>query len=119
MNKKVILVSLMLVCFIIISGCSRVQAAFQELATETQKIVEQVKKQDNSVFDEIQHNIDMVSNLKDEIQASTGSDKQKLLNNVISDLEEVTASYEDLASKKEDIRKNLLKKVTAIENLQA
>ncbi|WP_303678424.1 hypothetical protein [Dehalococcoides mccartyi] len=119
MNKKAILVSLMLVCFIMITGCSKAQAAPQELATETQKIVEQVKKQDNSVFDDIQHNIDMVSDLKDEIEASTGSDKQKLLNNVISDLEKVTASYEELANKKEDIRKYLLKKVTALEGLQA
>jgi chromosome segregation ATPase len=119
MKQKILLISLTLFCLLSITGCSKAQAAPQELATETQKIVEQVKKQDNSVFDDIQHNIDMVSDLKDEIEASTGSDKQRLLNNVISDLEKVTASYEELANKKEDIRKNLLKKVTALESLQA
>jgi hypothetical protein len=99
-------------------GCSEVKAAPQELATATQKIVNEVKEQDNSVFEEIQKNIDMVNELKSDIENSKESDKQKLLNNVVNDLEKVTESYEDLSGKREEIRKTLLKKIEAIEDLQ-
>jgi len=99
-------------------GCSEVKAAPQELATATQKIVNEVKEQDNSVFEEIQKNIDMVNELKSDIENSKESDKQKLLNNVVNDLEKVTESYEDLSGKREEIRKTLLRKIEAIEDLQ-
>ena len=99
-------------------GCSEAKAAPQELATATQKIVDEVKKQDTSVFEEIQKNIDMVNELKSDIETSRESDKQKLLNNVVNDLEKVTESYEDLSGRREEIRKTLLKKIDAIEDLQ-
>jgi chromosome segregation ATPase len=101
-----------------IMGCSKVQAAPQDLATATQKIVNQVKEQDNSVFEEIQKNIDMVNNLKSDIETSRESNKQKLLNNVVKELEKVANSYETLSGKREEIRKSLLKKIAAIEELQ-
>ena len=99
-------------------GCSEAKAAPQELATATQKIVDEVKKQDTSVFEEIQKNIDMVNELKSDIETSRESDKQKLLNNVVNDLEKVTESYEDLSGRREEIRKTLLKEIDAIEDLQ-
>ncbi|MBI2831678.1 MAG: hypothetical protein HYX79_05425 [Chloroflexi bacterium] len=99
-------------------GCSPVQAMPQDLATATQKIVNQVKEQDNSVFEEIQQNIDMVNKLRADIETSKESNKQKLLNNVVKELEKVTISYENLSGRRVDIRKNLLKKITSIEELQ-
>jgi len=44
--------------------------------------------------------------------------KQKLLNNVVKELEKVAISYEDLSGRREEIRKSLLKKITALEELQ-
>jgi predicted small secreted protein len=102
----------------LITGCSTAQAAPQDMATATQKIVNQVKEQDNSVFEEIQKNIDMVSNLKSDIETSKEFNKQKLLNNVVKELEKVADSYDALSGKRDEIRKSLLKKITAIEELQ-
>jgi len=110
--------SIFIVLSLLTTGCSEAKAAPQELATATQKIVNQVKEQDNSVFEEIQKNIDMVSKLKSDIETSRESNKQKLLNKVVNDLEKVTASYEDLSGRRVEIRKTLLKKLDAIEDLQ-
>jgi len=113
-------VSILIVVSLLVTGCgcSEAKAAPQELATATQKIVNQVKEQDNSVFEEIQKNVDMVNKLKSDIETSKESDKQKLLNKVVNDLEKVTKSYEDLPGRRVEIRKNLLKKISAIEDLQ-
>jgi predicted nucleic acid-binding Zn-ribbon protein len=60
----------------------------------------------------------MVTRLKSDIETSKESNKQKLLNNVVDELEKVTVSYEDLSGKREGIRKSLLAKITALEGLQ-
>ena len=52
------------------------------------------------------------------VESSKESNKQKLLNSVISELEKVAGSYETLSGKREEIRKSLLKKIIAIEELQ-
>jgi altronate dehydratase len=111
MKMIVTAVSIFIVASLLVTGCgcSEAKAAPQELATATQKIVNQVKEQDNSVFEEIQKNIDMVSKLKSDIETSKESNKQKLLNHVIDELEKVTESYEDLSGRREEIRKTLLK----------
>ena len=118
MKTVITAVSILMVASLLITSCSGVQAMPQDLATATQKIVNEVKEQDNSVFEEIQKNIDMVNRLKSDIENSRESNKQKLLNNVIKELEKVATSYENLSGRKEDIRKSLLKKVTALEELQ-
>ena len=120
MKKIITAVSIFLVGILLMTSCScsTVKAAPQELATETQKIVNEVKEQDNSVFEEIQKNIDMVNKLKSEIETSSDSNKQKLLNRVINELEKIAASYEKLSERRDEIRKDLLRKVTALENLQ-
>ena len=120
MKTIIAVVSIIIVISLLFTGCgcSEAKAAPQELATVTQKIVNEVKEQDNWVFEEIQKNIDMVNKLKSEIETSDESDKQKLLNDVIEELEEVTISYENLSGRREEIRKNLLNKITALEELQ-
>ena len=118
MKKIITAVSIFIVASLLITSCSEAQAMPQDLATATQKIVDEVKKQDNSVFEEIQRNIDMVNKLKSDIETSKESDKQKLLNNVVNDLEKVTESYEDLSERRKEIKKTLLKKIDAIEDLQ-
>ncbi len=119
MKTMVAGVSIFVAGLLLVTSCSTARAMPQDLATDTQKIVNQVKEQDNSVFEEIQQNIDMVSKLKSDIETSKESNKQKLLNKVIDELEKVTTSYEDLSKRKEGIRKSLLKKITALEELQA
>jgi predicted small secreted protein len=118
MKMIVTVISIFIVVSLLITGCSEAQAMPQDLATATQKIVNEVKEQDNSVFEEIQQNIDMVNRLKSDIETSKESNKQKLLNKVIDELEKVTISYEDLSGRREEIRKGLLKKITALEELQ-
>jgi predicted small secreted protein len=118
MKKIITAVSIFIVASLLITSCSEAQAMPQDLATATQKIVNQVKEQDNSVFEEIQQNIDMVNRLKSDIETSKESNKQKLLNNVVNELEKVAISYEDLSGRREEIRKSLLKKITALEELQ-
>jgi chromosome segregation ATPase len=118
MKTIITVISIFIVVSLLITGCSEAQAMPQDLATATQKIVNEVKDQDNSVFEEIQKNIDMVNRLKSDIETSRESNKQKLLNNVVNELEKVTISYEDLSGRREEIRKSLLKKITALEELQ-
>ncbi|MFC1970921.1 hypothetical protein ACFLV0_03175 [Chloroflexota bacterium] len=118
MKKIITAVSIFIVVSLLITSCSEARAMPQDLATTTQKIVNEVKEQDNSVFEEIQKNIDMVNRLKSDIETSKESNKQKLLNNVVKELEKVTISYEDLSGRREAIRKTLLKKITALEELQ-
>lgn len=118
MKKTFSIINLFLVGILLLSSCSTAKAAPQELASETQQIVDEVKDQDNYVFEEIQRNIDMVEKLKSDIMTSDESNKQKLLKKVINELEKITTSYEELSSTRDGIRKDLLRKVTAIEKLQ-
>jgi hypothetical protein len=118
MKTIITAITIFMAVSLLIMGCSEAKAMPQELATSTQKIVDEVKEQDNSVFEEIQKNIDMVSKLKSDIETSRESNKQKLLNHVIDELEKVTESYEDLSGRREEIRGTLLKKINAIEDLQ-
>ncbi len=101
-----------------LTACSQVQAMPQDLATATQNIVNEVKEQNNSIFEEIQQNIDMVDRLKSEIENRRDTGQQKFLNKVIDELEKVTAGYENLSGRREVIRAGLLSRVAAIEELQ-
>ena len=118
MKTIITVISIFIVASLLITSCSEAQAMPKDLATATQKIVNEVREKDNSVFEEIQKNIDMVNELKSDIETSKESNKQKLLNNVVKDLEKVAISYEDLSGRREEIRKSLLKKITALEELQ-
>ncbi|MFC1994289.1 hypothetical protein ACFLVI_03395 [Chloroflexota bacterium] len=118
MKTAFVVISIFIAGLLLITGCYEARAMPQDLATATQKIVSEVKEQDNSVFEDIQQNMDMVNRLKSDIETSTEANKQKLLNMVIGELEKVTVSYENLSERRTAIRKNLLTKVTAIEELQ-
>ena len=118
MKTIITVISIFIVGLLLITSCSETQAMPKDLATTTQKIVNEVKEQDNYVFEEIQRNIDMVNRLKSDIETTDEANKQKLLNNVIDELEKVTISYENLSGRREVIRKSLLAKVTALEELQ-
>ena len=49
MKTTIAVISIFIVASILITGCSEAQAMPQDLATATQKIVNEVKEQDNSV----------------------------------------------------------------------
>jgi hypothetical protein len=119
MKMVTAIICLLLIWPLFAAGCSEVQAAPRELAIATQKIVNDVKETDTDVFEEIQKSIDLVGKLRTDIETSNEPDKQKLLNDVINELEKVTRSYEDLSGRREDVKKVLLKKITAIEELQS
>jgi len=116
-KKITIFVGLLILTML--TACSPIQAMPQELATSTQKIINEVKETDISVFEKIQHNIELVSNLRDKVESSEKVDKDKLLNEVIRELEKVATSYTELANQKDSIRKSLGLKITAIEDLSS
>jgi len=118
MKTTIAIIGLIITGLLLIPGCATVKAVPHDLAAATQEIVDEVKEQDTSVFEEIQRNIDMVNKLKTDIETSKEANKQKLLNKVIDELEKVTISYEDLAGRRESVRKDLLRKVSDIEDLQ-
>ena len=93
MKTITVAIIILMVGLVLIASCSEVQAVPQDLAKSTQKIVDDVKEQDRDVFEEIQHNTEMVSKLKAEIETSDESDKQKQLSKVIKELEKVLEKY--------------------------
>ena len=118
MKMIIAFVTVLIMASFLITGCHEAKAMPQDLATTTQKIVNGVREQNDSVFEEIQQNVDMVKRLKSEIETSEEPDAQKLLNSVINELETVTMSYENLSARRGEIRRNLLAKITSLEDLQ-
>lgn len=88
------------------------------LASDTQDTVSDVKADSDAVFQEIQRNIDLVTELKTKVQDAQISSEPLSLDSVIKDIETITESYERLASQKENIGKALLQKVANLERIR-
>lgn len=108
----------LIICLGSFSACDSITLP-QALASDTQRTVEQVKRDNDAVFREIQENIDMVSSLREEVERAQLSDRTLLLDDVIKDIEKVTKSYEKLAGERDAIRESLLGKINSIGVLQA
>lgn len=116
--KLGIILSVIIIGLISLPACS-LETLPQILASDTQKTVEQVKKDNDAVFRDIQRNIDLVSDLRRTVEAAQLSTKPLLLDDTIKDIEAVTKSYEELAGDRDSIGKSLVSKVSSIEDLQA
>jgi hypothetical protein len=88
------------------------------LAAETQDTVKQVEINTNDVFAEIQSNIALVNNLKDKVEQAKINGQPLSLDDVIKDIQKVSDSYNKLSNQHGDINKNLLQKISDVENLQ-
>jgi len=109
---------LFIIIIMIFTACDSITLP-QALASDTQKTVEEVKADNDTVFKEIQKNIDIVSDLRATVEEAQLSDRALFLNDVIKDIETVTESYEKLAGQRDNIRKSLIGKVNSIEDLQS
>jgi len=88
------------------------------LAADTAQAVQQVKLDSADVFGEIQANIDLVASLRAKVQAAQLNAESVSLDEVISDIERVTLSYENLASQRDEVRSALLGKVAIVEGMR-
>jgi len=111
------IIALLLMPALALTGCNT-DLLPQVLASDTQNIVEDVKEENTNVFGEIQHNINLVTELKAKVQDAQIDGKTISLNSIINDIETVAESYERLAGQRDDIRKEILGKVKKVENMQ-
>lgn len=88
------------------------------LAAKTQDTVAEVKTENDDVFAEIQRNIDLVTELKAKVQEAQLSNKIVSLDSIVKDIETVAQSYEKLAGQRDNIRQELLGRVSKVENMQ-
>ncbi len=115
MKRGVIL--FLLIPTLLLTSCNS-ELLPQSLASTTQNIVDDVKNDNVDVFVEIQHNIDLVTELKGKVQNAQINGKPTSLNSIIEDIETVTQSYENLAEQRDDIRKGILQKIDRVQNMQ-
>lgn len=108
---------LIFLIFLLIS-CSSLELVPKALASETQKVVEQVERDSDAVFYEIQHNIDLVNDLKAKVETAKIRGESLSLDEVIKDIQTVSQSYDKLSNDHEGIQRSLLKKIARIEELQ-
>lgn len=119
MKKYMLIPIILLLLTIPITSCSTVSDLMPKaLAAETQDTVKQVEINTNDVFAEIQSNIDLVNNLKAEVEQAKINGQPMSLDDVISDIQKVSDSYNKLSSQHGNINKNLLQKISDVENLQ-
>jgi len=88
------------------------------LAATTQAQVNEVEIDSNSVFASIQQNLDMVAALKTKVQDAKIQGQPLSLDSVISDIQKVSDSYNELSAKHDGIRAGLLKKIANVENMR-
>jgi SMC interacting uncharacterized protein involved in chromosome segregation len=88
------------------------------MASEIQEAVTSTKSYDAAVFKEIQRNIDLVTALKDKMANASNGEEPPTLEESIKDIERVTESYENLASRKDEIDQYFKNKVGTIKEMQ-
>ena len=119
MKKYLIALIAMLLLIIPIASCGSVSDLVPKvLAANTQDTVQEVKQDSSSVFDEIQHNIDLVTNLKTKVEQAKINGKATSIDDVIKDIQTVSDSYNKLSGQHDAIRKDLLRKIQAVEDMQ-
>ncbi len=117
--KKYLLILISLLVVIPISSCTQISELVPKaLASKTQATVQEVKVSSTDVFSEIQHNIDLVSNLKAKIEQDKINGQPLSLDDVIRDIKVVSDSYSKLSGQHATIKKNLLQKISDIEDLE-
>lgn len=112
-----IIITAILLLSILLSSCST-ELTPKALAASSSTIAQDVKTDSSDVFDKIQKNIDMVGELKAQIQNDQMNGKEPSLKSVIKDIKVVADSYSELAGQRDDIRKTMLNKVARLEKMR-
>lgn len=115
--KAKIIIATIIILSLLGTSCST-ELTPKALASSSANIAEDVKTDSSDVFGEIQRNIDLVSNLKTEIQNDQMNGKQPSLKSVIQDIKVVADSYNKLASQRDDIKKTMLNNVARLEKMR-
>jgi len=118
MNKTKVMITAILIPVLLSTSCSA-ELFPKALAADTQRIVEDVRQDNDDVFKEIQRNINLVTELKAKVQEAQISGQAISLNEVIRDIEKIATSYEKLAGQKEEIRKEILKRVADLDKMHS
>jgi len=113
----IIIITLLLLSM---TACAQVSNLLPKgLASNTQATVEQVEADSNTVFAEIQKNIDMVAALKAKVEQARIDGTPLSLDSVIADIKTVSDAYNELSAKHDSIRAGLLKKIANVEQMQS
>ena len=116
--KTKTVIAIMLMLSVLLTSCNA-DLTPKALAASSSAVAEDVKADSSDIFAEIQYNIDLVSELKTQIQNDQMNGKSPSLKAVIQDIGVIANSYSNLASQRDDIRKSLLKKVANLERMKA
>lgn len=109
---------LILTMMAVFSSCSNGNASAaspQQVAAQTKDVVLDMKEEEQDVFQALQDNLNRVNQLKEKLHST--DDPSTQLNSVVDELEKVTSSFEDLARRKDSVRKYLYKKVGKLQDL--
>lgn len=115
--KARVIITAILALSILLTSCDT-DLTPKILAATSSAIAEDVKTDSTDVFDEIQHNIDLVSQLKTRVQNDRINGKEPSLKEAIQDIQVVANSYNKLAEQRDDIRQTMLNKVAHLERMR-
>jgi hypothetical protein len=116
--KKLLGITIGLLLSIILFNSCGESLTPKTLADDTKSTVTAAKEDSNNVFDEIQHNIDLVKDLRNKVSKASLTSKSLTVDDVISDIENISNSYNKLSNQHNSIKKGLLGKIETIQNMQ-
>jgi chromosome segregation ATPase len=90
----------------------------RQLATETDQVLDAIRKEEENIFKVLDDNIKKVQKIA-QLEGNAGNDPAKSLNESVTQLEEVTKVFEDKAAHKEEVRKEILQKVSKLQDLRS
>jgi len=118
MILKKIGLSLLILSTVLISSCGSGLSP-TALASDVQNTVEKIRLDSNKVFEDVQRNIDLTTELRQIVEASKVSGETISLKRLIKEITIVTESYEKLSSQRLDIKHRLLKRVSVIQGMKS
>lgn len=98
------------------SGCTSQPVTTQALAAQGKTIVDQLKAQEESVFERIERNFTALRALQERLLTSTVRDEQ-LYNEVLSELRRITEEFEALVEDEGKIKRELLAREQSLKRL--
>jgi chromosome segregation ATPase len=118
--QKIPLIILALVAIVgaslVWQSCSRpAQAASpRELASDTKEAIQEIKDKENTTFRTLDENVKRVNQLKARVQTTAVPADE-----VINELQSISNAFEGMVGRKEQIRTELLKKITNLQELRS
>lgn len=110
-----LIIALTLVLSLLVTSCSTFSPT--KIVAATEETVNNAENYSNDIFKEIQHNLDLVTNLKAQLLKPQKDGKPLSLNDAIKDIESVTQSYESLSKRHAEIIKTFANKTQTIKDM--